>query len=166
MKHLFSTLVLTTTLSFSLAAVAQDKNEHKHGEHGHSHGQSQDHSQGQNKSHGHHQPGSGIDVSNLRYAPAVKLHAIKDEAAGWNLHLQTENFVFTPEKINEKPVLGQGHAHLYIDGKKIARLYGPWFHLGKIQPGHHEIKVVLNANDHAPFMIDGKEVASTVMIHN
>ena len=37
------------------------------------------------------------------------------------MHLVTENFTFTPEKIDQESEGSEGHAHVYVDGKKIAR---------------------------------------------
>ena len=60
--------------------------------------------------------------------------------------------------------MGEGHAHLYIDGEKIARIYGPWYHVGKILPGAHTIVATLNANNHDTYFNKGRVIADTTEI--
>jgi hypothetical protein len=86
---------------------------------------------------------------------------MRDSVGGWNIHLRTKNFRFAPENVNGHPVPGEGHAHLYVDGEKVARLNGPWFHLGSLSPGRHTIQVTLNANNHASLVLHGEPVAVT-----
>ena len=50
--------------------------------------------------------------------PKVMIHASRDPQGGWNLHLMTENFTFTPENAGKEDIVGEGHAHLYVNGKK------------------------------------------------
>lgn len=94
-------------------------------------------------------------------APEVMLHAAKDTHGGWNLHLMTRNFVFTPEEAGAEDVMGQGHAHLYVNGKKVARVYGNWFHLNLAQ-GVNKVKVSLNTNQHKDYAVNGKVVESEI----
>lgn len=82
--------------------------------------------------------------------PTVKIHSKKDLMGGYNLHFQTTNFKFTPENAGDKDKPNEGHAHLYVDGKKVARVYGEWFHLD-LPKGNHEVKVSLNTNSHKDF---------------
>jgi len=56
-------------------------------------------------------------------------------------------------------VPSEGHAHLYIDGKKVTRLYGEWYHIPSLSPGTHKITVTLNANSHEDLMVKGKVVS-------
>ena len=37
--------------------------------------------------------------------------------------------MFAPENVNQADVDGQGHAHIYVDGEKVSRVYGERFHL-------------------------------------
>jgi hypothetical protein len=61
-------------------------------------------------------------------------------------------------------VAGEGHAHLYIDGKKITRLYGEWYFIPSLKPGTHTIRVTLNANTHEDYAVGGKLVEDTVTV--
>ena len=59
--------------------------------------------------------------------PSVKLVAHPDAMRGWNLEVRVSNFVFAPERVNTKGITSEGHAHLYLDGKKLTRLYSSWY---------------------------------------
>ena len=109
--------------------------------------------------HSHH---GKQEVSGYDAVPTLKLDAIKDTASGWNLHLITENFTFTPENIDQVVDKPEGHAHVYVDGVKISRIYGAWFHLTGLTPGPHSIRVSLNANDHSEFVLNGKPIDAKI----
>ncbi|SEN21456.1 ZIP family metal transporter [Lihuaxuella thermophila] len=113
---------------------------------------------------GHHHASVPVEIPEGTPVPAVRLHVSKDSESGWNLHVQTEHFRFAPEAVNQPGRMGDGHAHLFVDGKKWARLYGPWYHLGKLPPGTHQIRVQLNSNQHAPLVYKGKTIEDSVMI--
>ena len=93
------------------------------------------------------------------HAPTLDLVVTKDIDHGWNVNLITKNFEFSPENVGGPPVLGQGHAHLYVDGEQVARVYGPWFHISKLPHGLVDITVTLNANDHSQLAV-GEEILS------
>ncbi len=80
--------------------------------------------------------------------PKIKVNILSDATGGWNVHIITENFKFSPENVNEAPVDGEGHAHIFINDVKFARVYSPWFHIGKLPSGKVSIRVALNANNH------------------
>lgn len=84
-------------------------------------------------------------------APALKLTIEPDAKSGFNVHLDTTDWTWAPEQVNTAPVPNTGHAHLYVDGIKVARLYGPWYHLEGLSPGQHDVYVTLNANDHSDY---------------
>ena len=86
----------------------------------------------------------------------VALHAEADTTAGAvNIRIDTSGFTFAPERVNGEHVPGEGHAHVYVDGVKIGRVYGPYFHLGGLAAGEREIRVTLNANTHAAYARGG-----------
>lgn len=92
----------------------------------------------------------------------VGLSVDKDPMAGWNVHVQTDNFQFTPQSASTAHVPTEGHAHLLIDGVKTARLYGPWFHLASLPSDARSITVTLNANTHGVMMVDGEALSMSV----
>ncbi|GIU91569.1 MAG: hypothetical protein KatS3mg011_0475 [Acidimicrobiia bacterium] len=97
-------------------------------------------------------------------APTLEVEVSPDPVSGVNLHLVTERFTWAPESASGPHVPGEGHAHVYVDGRKVARVYTPWFHLDGLQLGSHELRVDLTANDHAVYAADGEPVADTVLV--
>ena len=114
--------------------------------------------------HGAHKHYQKIEIQNPAMVPEVAIQAQRDSMAGWNIHVLATQFAFTPENAGKKHVAGQGHAHLYVDGKKVARLYGPWFHLPALSPGKHVLKVTLNANSHEEYAFKGKPVSGQIEV--
>lgn len=97
-------------------------------------------------------------------APSVKLHVEEDTKSGWYIRLETTNFTFTPENANKENVLGEGHAHLYVDGKLVSRIYGHHFHYRENLEGSHVFKVTLNGNNHADYVVEGKVVGDEITV--
>jgi len=97
-------------------------------------------------------------------APSVGLVLHPDTRQSRNLQIVTGNFTFDPEGVNGFHVPGRGHAHVYVDGVKIGRAYGPWFHLSALPAGTHEVRVTLNANDHSQLATDGQPIEATARV--
>ncbi|MFD8979304.1 hypothetical protein [Streptomyces sp. NPDC059564] len=99
-------------------------------------------------------------------APEVKLTVRPDSEDGWNLQLAVTNFHFTPDSTGGAALPGAGHAHLDLDGRKLARVYGPWFHLpaAQVPEGAHTLTVRLYADDHTAWAVAGKPVEATVAL--
>ncbi|MER5809294.1 hypothetical protein ABT143_14050 [Streptomyces sp. NPDC002033] len=97
-------------------------------------------------------------------APEVKLSARPDSEDGWNLQLTVANFHFTPDSTGGAALPGAGHAHLDLDGHRLARVYGPWFHLpaAQVPEGAHTLTVRLYADDHTAWAVAGKPVEASV----
>lgn len=102
-----------------------------------------------------------VDSENI---PSLTLSVEQDSLTGWNLQLKTEHFLFTPEHYGSNHRPGEGHAHLYVDGKKKARIYGPWYHLPELSPGLHTLVVTLNTNNHSELVYRGQAISDTVKI--
>jgi hypothetical protein len=96
-------------------------------------------------------------------APAVELTVRSDSMDGWNVRLDVSRFRFTPDSVGGGALPGRGHAHLYLDGHRIARVYGEWYHLpdSAVPQGTHRLTARLYADDHTPWAVDGKPVEST-----
>lgn len=105
-----------------------------------------------------------VDVSDLDPTPSVTVEVTEDPTSGWNLHAEVEGHEFAPESASTEAVDGEGHAHIYVDGEKLTRLYGEWYFLGDLEPGEREVRVELSANDHSPLAVDGAVVDDTVTI--
>jgi len=93
--------------------------------------------------------------------PGVDIEVTEDPKSGWNMRVHTTNFEFAPERASTDNVWGEGHAHLYVDGVKIGRLYTEWYHIGGLDKGEHTLRVTLNTNDHMDMSVDGVMVEDT-----
>ena len=100
--------------------------------------------------HAEHEAGSKM---------SVRIFVSKDAKMGYNLHVVTRRFRWSPWNASKRHIPGQGHAHLYVDGKKVTRLYGPWYYLGALDKGKHTIKVTLNGNDHGDYVHGERMIA-------
>lgn len=99
--------------------------------------------------------------------PTVTHLVFPDAIDGYNIQILTENFTFTPAAINREAAQNKGHAHLYVNGRKYSRIYGPWAHLpgSALVPGANVVSVSLNANDHSEWSVGGVPITSTVIVY-
>ncbi len=111
--------------------------------------------------HHHHKK---IEIPSDQKAPSVDLVVHKDAIKGWNLEVKVTNFKFAPESVNTDSAFNEGHAHLFINGKKITRLYSSWYYIDKLEPGNNEITVTLNTNIHEDLASDGEIIKDTEVV--
>lgn len=112
-------------------------------------------------------PHSSVYEVSEENAPKVELVVSEDAKSGYNIKIIATDFTFTPENANEENVMGEGHAHLYIDGEKIGRVYGNYYHYGGSFEGTKIFKVTLNANDHSEYSVNGESISAEVPVtHN
>lgn len=165
---IFGVLTIGVTGLVGLAPLAA----HEAGTEGHAGEHHSDHAPGQTKPHGsaggEHQH-SSLEVPAGYPVPTVSLVAHPDSRRGWNLEMQVTNFKLAPEHVNQADQISgsemlEGHAHLYLDGVKITRLYGNWYYLESLPAGIHEVSVGLNTNSHAMLMHNGQPIEAKVMI--
>lgn len=93
-------------------------------------------------------------------APTLRVDIDVDKVSGYNITLTTTRFRWTPQRASSDHVAGEGHAHVYLDDKRLLRLYTPAFHLdtAALEPGAHQLRIVLNGNDHVAYSADGEMV--------
>ncbi|MEM1179614.1 MAG: DoxX family membrane protein [Acidobacteriota bacterium] len=102
----------------------------------------------------HHGPPFALDETAA--PPRFVVFEVIEEAPGlYDLHVEIEPWTFTPEKNGEPTVANEGHGHVYVDERKVGRLYGHWFHLGHLEPGTRRITVTLNGSDHRDLTFGG-----------
>jgi hypothetical protein len=112
--------------------------------------------------------------------PALSLKLLKDSMSGYNLILDTQRYdlsVPPAGKMNMQQMMSatmnpssgflQGHAHLYINGVKIQRIYGPALHLPAtlFKRGINTISVTLNNHGHMYWTAQGKKIVATLYIN-
>jgi len=101
-------------------------------------------------------------------APTIDLSVTPDAMGGFNVQIKTTNFIWAPENASGMHMDGEGHAHIYVDGEKLGRVYGEWYHLNTksagLSEGIHTVMVDLNGNDHAPYAIEGTPIQAMAEI--
>ena len=96
----------------------------------------------------------------------VSLDVELDDKSGVNVRIETEGFEFAPEHVNDDHEQGEGHSHLYVNGKKVARPYQEYFYLpaSYLEEGETEFEITLNGNDHGEYERDGEKLSDTVTL--
>ena len=111
-----------------------------------------------------------IEVPSNTASPKIGLGLFKDEMSGYNLQITVKAFVITPPIVSQmsepSSLIAQGHAHLFINGVKIQRVYGEYVHLPSalFDEGINTITVSLNDHNHATWTSKGVEIQSTLTI--
>ena len=104
----------------------------------------------------------------LEVAPKASLVIKKDPTGGFNVQVKTTNFLWRPELASMQHVSGEGHAHVYLDGRKIMRIYNEWFHLNTYQfstrSGEQLLSIEFVGNDHSPYTIQGLPVGAEQIV--
>jgi hypothetical protein len=111
--------------------------------------------------------------------PRLSISITKDAMSGYNLTLTTENYqlgapplttdmaqlMVLSTKIHDQVV--SGHAHLYINGQKIQRIYGHQLHLPVklFKHGINSISVTLNDHAHRYWTVEHKKILATIMFN-
>lgn len=116
-----------------------------------------------------HIHGELFDASELEATPTLSdLSVVEDEKSGWNLSFTTDNFTFTPENVNQDHVDNEGHAHIEVNGERLARIYSHDFHIDSdaLKEGANTVTVSLNTNKHLEYAIDGQPIEVQMTIQN
>ena len=106
----------------------------------------------------------GDDAIALSAPAAVAMAATPDGSSGLNVAIDAEGWRWAPERVNEAHRPGEGHGHIYVDGVKVNRVYGPNYHLAGLEPGERHIRVTLNANSHNGLTVDGQPLAAAMVV--
>ena len=107
-----------------------------------------------------------IAVPHDRPIPSMRVRVAPDGMDGFNVFLETRDFLFTPESVGDPAVPNEGHAHLYLNGEKVARMYSPWHHLpaSLLREGVNRLEVEFSANDHSIWGVAGQPIGADVLI--
>ncbi|MCY3691354.1 MAG: hypothetical protein OXI54_04515 [Chloroflexota bacterium] len=95
---------------------------------------------------------------------SVAITAEPDADGGVNVQIATQGFRFAPDLVDQPHTPGAGHAHIYVDGVKLGRVFNASYRIDPLAPGQHEIRVTLNTNDHSDLVFDGKNVEATATV--
>ncbi|MFI0165968.1 hypothetical protein [Streptomyces sp. NPDC017095] len=99
-------------------------------------------------------------------APEVAVEVAPDPAGGWDVRLALRRFRCSEPGTRPVAVLGRGLVHLFVDGRRVARLRSRTHHLpaGLVPHGTHRITARLYADDGTVWAVHGKPVQSTADI--
>ena len=106
----------------------------------------------------------GDDAIALSAPAAVAVSAAPDGSGGLNVAIDAEGWRWAPERVNGAHTPGEGHGHIYVDGVKVNRVYGPHYHLAGLEPGERHIRVTLNANSHNGLTVDGQPLEAALVV--
>ncbi|MBL1209960.1 MAG: hypothetical protein FWJ34_09780 [Geminocystis sp. GBBB08] len=148
-KFFFSILVLCLFLPITVLKVQAQYN----------------HNDNHNQEQNNH-PHKTLNISNNSVIPTINIEVYPDKMKGWNLEIKTTNFTFNPKNVNQDSSPNNGHAHLYINGKKVTRIYSNWHYISDLSKGENEIKVTLNTNLHEELIYHNNVIGDRVIIYN
>jgi hypothetical protein len=101
--------------------------------------------------------------------PSLEITVEPDLKSGYNLSISLSNFEFVPEKASmDDQTNGEGHAHLFINDKKITRLYNTYTYLPEdwLIEGENTVRVSLNANDHSDWIFGEETIFDEVIFEH
>jgi copper(I)-binding protein len=81
---------------------------------------------------------------------------------GAQISVNVENFSFVRVPDDAPHVPMEGHAHIYLNGLKLGRLYETNFSLGAMPRGSYDLKVTLNTNNHQAYMQDNAPIQDVI----
>ncbi|MES4890845.1 hypothetical protein [Streptomyces sp. NPDC096012] len=101
-----------------------------------------------------------------RDAPEVGVEVTPDSGGGWDVRLAFHRFRCSAPGARPAAAPGRGLAHLFVDGRRVARLRAPEYHLpGRLVPrGTHHVTARLYADDGTVWAVHGRPVQSTADI--
>ena len=115
--------------------------------------------------------GHDTDPAEEEHAPieagaptSVRIVAEVESGGDVNVRIEADGMRWAPEKVDQPHVPGEGHAHIYVDGVKISRVFGETYQLTGLMPGERRINVTLNANSHGQLLVDGQPVGDTTRV--
>ena len=99
-------------------------------------------------------------------ARVVSVEVRPDVKVGFNLKVKVDGFDFNVASLGQREVTPEGrkrafgYLHLYVNGKKRNRLYGPDFYLKEIdlEPGRNQLRLVLATHLHGNWTSQGQPI--------
>ncbi|WP_139489410.1 hypothetical protein [Brevibacillus dissolubilis] len=94
-----------------------------------------------------------VTVSASSPSQAQPSFEVKHQLQGDDLHLNltVKNFRFSLENMGKDNKHGEGHVHLYLDSKKVAKIFDSTYVYKDVPAGKHTIMLELANNDHSSY---------------
>ena len=99
--------------------------------------------------------------------PQISLNLVRDAIDGVNLHIKTNRYILNaPHSPTPESEYISGHAHLFINAKKVQRVYGADVHLpaALFRKGVNQIAISLNSHQHENYTKNGQNIVGSVYI--
>ena len=101
--------------------------------------------------------------------PQIGLLLVRDLEDGFNLRVELRNFRIESPSFSTETQEGivSGHAHLYLNGVKLTRLYTRDLHLPArlFREGMNSLQVSINDHNHAVWAIEKEPIQATVLMN-
>lgn len=111
--------------------------------------------------------------------PLLSLEKFGDAMSGINVRMLLKNYAMMPPPpdmlemselmsatLDPKTGFVEGHAHLYINGEKISRVYNDVIHVpgDLFRPGVNQVTVTLNNHGHMQWAVKTRKVLATLFV--
>ena len=110
-----------------------------------------------------------LPVPEGRPLPQIALELARDSEDGFNLHVELRNFHMESPSFSSGSYDGilSGHAHLYLNGKKLTRLYSADLHLPArlFREGINSLQLSINDHNHAVWAVDKEPIQATILMN-
>jgi copper(I)-binding protein len=109
-----------------------------------------------------HSMHAGMTVEAKAPEPDAQL-AVREASASGGIaaRLELENFSLVEAAEGTAHVDGEGHAHLYLNGLKLGRLYDTDITIGPLLPGDYDLSVTLNSHFHRVYTRGGLPIGDS-----
>ena len=97
-------------------------------------------------------------------APTVSGLEVTESEGGWLVTFDVTGHEFSEVAKGGTHVDGQGHAHLYLNGTKLATIFDTRYVIDDLPDGEHMIAVTLNSNDHATLTLNGEPIGAMAVV--
>ncbi len=101
--------------------------------------------------------------------PELAMILTRDSEDGFNLHVELANFQMESPAARTEPPKNSvhGHAHLYLNGVKLTRLYAKDLHLPArlFRSGMNSLQISINDHNHAVWAVGNDPIQATVLMN-
>ncbi len=109
-------------------------------------------------------PSLFLELDESAPKPTISVSATR-VGQGWRLEFETENWIFSDLCGRTKPVVTEGHAHVFAGDNKIGMATLPVFFIDDLPDNEtHEITVSLRGPDHRVLVTDGEVISAQITL--
>ncbi len=113
---------------------------------------------------GGHSHDGMVDLSGLPDPPNLTIVATPDEPGAVALEITVDGLELVPVDPPQEHQVGQGHAHVTVDGSSVAMVAETHYRLTGLSSGSHVLEVSLSSNDHRGYMVDGMPISVSMTL--